>query len=106
MFKPTCYAWLHPDGFSLVSRLLELDSKSSSAGPSSKGGRGRRVRGAGRHSRRVRRGFGYEGAVDPCERDPGNMHLFMGCSTQDTMEFRRDCGAPEPDVVSGEAATS
>ncbi|KAK3908756.1 Midasin [Frankliniella fusca] len=115
-------------------RLLELDSKSSSAGSSSKGGRGRRVRGLGRHhaahaqgaqagqghSRRVRRGFGYEGglpglaSVDPCERDPGapgsgggggsagsgRMHLYMGCSTQDTMEFRRDCGAPEPDVVS------
>lgn len=112
-------------------RLLELDSKSSSAG-SSKSTRGRRVRGLGRHhaahgqghgqghghSRRVRRGFGYEGglpglaSVDPCERDPGapglgtasagtgSMHLYMGCSTQDTMEFRRDCGAPEPDVVS------
>lgn len=74
--------------------------------------------------RRVRRAFGgYEGAmalglgvggVDPCEREPGGaaagpgpggaasgaLHLYMGCSTQDTMEFRRDCGAPEPDVVS------
>lgn len=114
-------------------RLLELDSKSSSGSAAKTSSRGRRVRGLGRHAghaghashgprssgRRVRRGFGYEGGLsglggDPCDRDPGlgpgqspgsgRMHLYMGCSTQDTMEFRRDCGAPEPDVVSGEYA--
>ncbi|KAJ1527275.1 hypothetical protein ONE63_008796 [Megalurothrips usitatus] len=84
-------------------RLLELDSKSSSAGSSSKGSRGRRVRGLARHARRVRRGFGYEGAGTGPAPHPGRMHLYMGCSTPDTMEFRRDCGAPEPDVVSAYA---